>query len=128
LLVLRAQRRARLLADDREHGLTVELGVVQPVQEMDRPRPRGREADAQLAGELRMPAGHERAHLFVPCLDELHVVAVGEREYDAVDPVAGIAVDAAHGPLAEALEHVLADGHGHRFPYARECPSASTSV
>ena len=65
LLVVAAERRARLLADDRDDRLVVELGVVEAVQQVDRARARGREADADLAGELRVAAGHERGHLLV---------------------------------------------------------------
>jgi hypothetical protein len=36
LLVVAAERRSCLLADDRDHRLVVELGVVAPVQEVDR--------------------------------------------------------------------------------------------
>ena len=49
LLVVAAERHARLLADDREHRLVVELRVVEAVQEVDRAGARGREADADLA-------------------------------------------------------------------------------
>ena len=73
LLVAAAERGARLLADDREDGRVVELGVVQAVEEMDRARPRGGEADADLAGELGVPARHERGHLLVAHLDQLGV-------------------------------------------------------
>ena len=54
LLVVAAERRARLLADDRDDRRVVELRVVEAVQEVDRARPRGGEADADLAGELRV--------------------------------------------------------------------------
>ena len=71
LLVAAAERGLRLLADDREHGLMVELGVVEAVEQMDRPRTRGREADPDLAGELRVRARHQRRHLLVAHLNEL---------------------------------------------------------
>ena len=71
LLVAAAERGARLLADDRDDRLMVELRVVEAVQEMDRARAGGRHADADLAGELRVGAGHERGHLLVAHLDEL---------------------------------------------------------
>ena len=70
LLVVAAERGARLLADDREHRLVVELRVVEPVQRWIAPGPGGREADAELPGELRVTAGHEGRHLLVADLDE----------------------------------------------------------
>ena len=75
LQVVAAERRPRLLADDRHDRLTVELRVVEPVQEMDRPRPGRREADAGLARELGVGAGGERRSLLVADLDELDPVA-----------------------------------------------------
>ena len=85
LLVVAAERGARLLADDRDHRLVVELGVVEAVEEVDRAGPGGRHADADLAGELGVGAGHERGHLLVARLDE-------------VDPVLG-AIEAPRIPL-----------------------------
>ncbi len=118
LLVLAAERHPLLLADDRDHGRVVELRVVEAVQEMDRARARGRQADADLAGVLRVPAGHERGHLLVARLDELRV-AVGavERAQERVDPVARVAVDAVDAPLAEAFEDVVGDELGHVNPF-----------
>ena len=83
----------------------VELRVVQAVEEVDRARPGGREADAELAGPLRVSARHECGHLLVTNLDELGI-AVGavERAEDGVDPVAGIAVEAMHSPLPQPVE------------------------
>ena len=107
LLVVAAEPGPRLLADDRHHRLVVELGVVEAVEQVDRAGARGGHADADLAGELGVGAGHERGHLLVADLDELGPLAVArarERAQDAVDPVAGIAVDAPDAPGGEALE------------------------
>ena len=73
LLVAAAERCHGLLADDGDDRLVVELRVVQTVQEVDRAGARGGDADADLAGELRMAAGHERGHLLVANLDELGI-------------------------------------------------------
>jgi hypothetical protein len=93
----------------------IELRVVEAVQEVDRPRARGGEADADFAGELGMRARHERRQLFVPRLHELHgAIGSAERAHDAVDAVAGIAVDAPHAPFTEALEQEIANrGSSH---------------
>src|SRR5205807_9939814 len=71
-------------------------------------------AYAGLAGELRMRARHERGHLFMANLNEVHL-AVGafERAHDAVDAVAGITVNAAHAPLVEAADEKVARGFSH---------------
>jgi hypothetical protein len=53
-------------------------------------------------------AGHERRHLLVARLDELDgVLMTPESAQDAVDSVAGIAVDPLHAPLVESLEHEI---------------------
>src|SRR5947207_1904807 len=80
-----AQRRRRLLADDGEHGLVVELGVVEPIEEVDGTRTRRRHTDTQVARELGVRARHERRHLLVTDLDELRVV--GGRVESAQDGV-----------------------------------------
>jgi len=51
----------KLHPGDGEHGRAIELGVVQPVQQMDPAGAGGREADAELAGVLGIGAGHERS-------------------------------------------------------------------
>jgi hypothetical protein len=54
LLIVAPQRRAGLLADDRQHRLVVELGVVEAIEEMDGAGPGGHQADADLTRELGM--------------------------------------------------------------------------
>lgn len=111
LLVAAAERRAGLLADDREHRLVVELRVVQAVQQVDRTGTGRCEADADLAGELRVGARHERSRLLVTDLHELDVAAAVESAHDPVDAVSGIAVDAPHAPLRQTLHEEVADVH-----------------
>ena len=121
LLVVRAERRALLLADDREHRHVVELRVVEAVQQVHGARAGRRHADADLvgAGELRVAARHERGHLLVARLDELGpalLLRAVERAEEGVDPVARVAVDALDPPLAQALQDVVGDELGHRDP------------
>src|SRR3954452_9085808 len=72
------------------------------------------QADAHLACELRMGAGHECRELFVPRLHESRVaIRTVERAHDAVDAVAGIAVDALHAPVGETSHEKITDGCGH---------------
>jgi hypothetical protein len=59
-------------------------------------------------------ARHERGHLLVAYLDEFEIVAgTVQRAHDAVDTVAGIAVDAPDAPFAEAAQQEIADGVAH---------------
>ncbi len=87
LLVLRAERRRGLLAHDRDHGLVVELGVVQPVEQVHGARALGADDDPDPAGVLRVADGHERGVLLVPGLDE-HRVAVraAQRAHEPLMP------------------------------------------
>ena len=97
----------------------VELGVVEAVQEVDRPRAGGCHADADLVRELRVAARHERGHLLVARLDELGVgLRPVERAEEPVDPVARVAVDAVDAPLAETLEDEVGNELGHDPPFA----------
>ena len=66
-----------VVAGDGEHRLAVELGVVEAVQEVQPAGAAGGQADAEFAGELGVPAGHERRGLLVPDVDEPHLVLAG---------------------------------------------------
>ncbi len=114
LLVVAAQRGQSLLADDRHHGPMVHLGVVEAVQQVYRPRPRGRQAHPDLPRELGVGARHERGHLLVAHLDELGVVpGPVQRPHDAADAVPRVAEDPLHPPLRETLHQKIADGLAH---------------
>ena len=77
-------------AGDGEHRLAIQLGVVQPVEQMDRAWPGGGQADAELARVLRIRARHEGGRFFVANVDEPNPVLVDpKRLHDAVDAVAG---------------------------------------
>src|SRR3569832_1489390 len=114
LLIMAAERGQLLLADDGHHRLMAELRVVETVQQMDRTRSRGREAHADLAGELRMRAGQERGHFLMARLHEGKLaLAALERAHNAVDAVAGITVYARNAPLLEPLQHEICGGLAH---------------
>ena len=106
-----AEQLPGLLPDDGHHRLMVERRVVEAVQGVDRPRPLRRQADAGLAGELGVGAGHQRGQLLVHRLDQLRPVPRPvEGAHDGVDPVPGVAEDALHAPRAQALHQEI----GHR--------------
>jgi len=113
LLERRPQPDALLLTEDRHHRLVVELGVVEPVEQVDRAPARGGHRAPDLAGELGVGGRHERRHLLVAGLDQLRVpIGAVQRSEHRVDPIAGIAVDAVDAPLTQALEQVVRDEHG----------------
>ena len=105
LLVVTAQGRELLLADDRDHRLVVELGVIQAVQQMYRARAGRGEAHADFAGELRVRARLEGRELLVARLHELNaMVAAIEGAHDSIDAVSRITVNTPHTPGGEALQ------------------------
>jgi hypothetical protein len=57
-------------------GLAVELGVVEPVEQMDAAGTRGGDADAEPTGPFRVSAGVERCR-FLSDLDQADIVLVG---------------------------------------------------
>ena len=93
------------MAGDGEHRLPVELRVVEPVQKVKAAGARGREADAEPAGELRIAARHERGRLLMPDLDEAHLILPdAQRLHDAVDAVAGKAEHDLHAPVTQRFD------------------------
>lgn len=114
LLVVAAQRGSRLLADDGQHRLMIHARVVEPVQQVDRARPRGGEAHPDLSGELGVGAGHEGRHLLVAHADIVECLgAPAHGAHDPVDAIAGVAEDALHPPLAQAFEQLIGNRAGH---------------
>ena len=78
----------------------VELGVVQPVQQVDRARPRGRQTDPEPPGRLGITGRHEGGGLFVMHQDEAHLVRMTAQPFhDPVDAVAGKAEDRVNSPF-----------------------------
>jgi len=66
----RHDRAHERLSHDRPRRLMVELAVIEPVEQVDRPRARRRHAHPDLTGELRVTRGHKGRHLLVPRLHE----------------------------------------------------------
>src|SRR5581483_3751712 len=101
-------------AGDGEHRLVVELGVVNAVQQVDSARSRGREADAEPAGELGIGAGGESGRFLVSHLHEFDLVLPDpERLEHAVDTIPGNSEDRVHAPFDEGLDKDVAAGHRH---------------
>ncbi|MNL14277.1 hypothetical protein D3C87_1352090 [compost metagenome] len=110
LLIVAAQRAARLLAHDGHDRLVVQLGVVQPVQQVDGARPGRGQAHADLPREFGVGAGHEGRAFFVACLDEFQFLVFPKRADQAVDAIAGIAEHTLHAPFAQAGEDKIGNG------------------
>src|SRR3569623_38061 len=96
---------------------------------MNRARARGRETHADFASELGMRASHERSHLLMTRLHEGNLpLDALERAHDAVDAVAGIAVDAAHTPLPQTVQEKVGGGVAHTKPPCFSCASTVITV
>ena len=91
LQIIAADRRRRLLSDQRDDGNVIELRVVESCQQMNRTRTGCGNARTNLAGELRMRAGHERGHFFMPDADVIERFARAiDGAHESIDAVAGI--------------------------------------
>ncbi len=107
------------LAGDRQHRRMVKFGIIQAGQQMGGAGAAGREADAQLAGEFGMARRHKRRHLFMAHLNKFDARAlfIGALDgpQDAVNAVAGVAVNAGYAPRFQALHEKIAGLHCHRL-------------
>jgi len=89
------------LSGDGDERRAVELRVGDAGEQVRRPWPQRREADAREGRETSVDVGHERRGLFVTREDELDLVAVLERRIEVERLFAG---DPEHVPHALVLE------------------------
>ena len=76
------------------------------------PGPGSGQTNAQLAGEFRIPARHERRGFFMPHLDETDLVlARAQRLHDAVDAIAGKPEDDFHAPIQQSFNQYIGGCH-----------------
>jgi hypothetical protein len=72
---------------------------------MDRARARRRDANTDLAGELRMPTRHERRHFLVARLYEADsMLRALQRSDDSGGAVSRISIDAPYAPMGETVD------------------------
>jgi hypothetical protein len=110
LSIVRADGTPRRLPDEGDDRLMIELRVIEAVQQMNGAGPGGRQADADLAGDPGVAAGHEGSLFLMANLDELEPGGgATQRRHDAADPVAGISEDAPHAPLLRPVQEEIAD-------------------
>ena len=112
LLIAGAESGSRLLAYECDDGHVIHLGIVEPVQEMDRTGPGRRVAQADLTGEFRVRRGHKGCHLLVPDLNIFHAFpGLLERHIETSDTVSGIPVDPLQAPCGQSMPNEFADVH-----------------
>ena len=120
LLVPSAEHLGLLHPSDREHGGMVELGVVKPIQEVDRAGPRGRDAHAESSRRLRVAGRHESSRFLVVNEDEADPFLIATQPlHDPIDPVSREAEDSVHPPVDETFDQRLRGDLRHRAPPPR---------
>ncbi len=105
-----AQLLARHLSTDRQDRRMRLLGVVEPVEQVDRAGADGAHADAEPPGQLGLRARCERARLLVPDADPLEAVLAPDRVGHRVQGVADDAPHLGDAVLGEGFDEEL--GHG----------------
>jgi hypothetical protein len=96
-----------------ETGLNLSSGIVQAIQQVNASGPRGGDADAESAGELRVRTSHKSRRLFMANVDKANpVFLLAESLEDTVDPVSGQTKDGVNSPCDESLyEYIRRVGH-----------------
>jgi len=109
LLIMRAERRARLLPDYREHRHVIHSRVIESRNQMRGTRAGCGNAHAQFAGKFGVRARHERRHFLMTCLHEFDFSfrTIEGTEY-AIDAVTWITVHAPDAPLMKPLDDKVA--------------------
>src|SRR5215217_598971 len=108
----------------------VELGVVQPVEQVDAARTGGGEADAETAGALGVARGHECGGFLVVHEHEADAVAMAAQAlHDPVDAVAREAEDGVDAPVREPFDQQLRRDRAHAISSRSwDKPAAITSA
>ncbi len=119
LLIVRADQIVVGLTGQRDDRNLIQLGIVEPVQKMDRPGTRGRHAAAQPASVLGVGSRHESCRFLVAHLDEADLVRVlAKRFHDSVDAVARQAKDRVDAPTMDRLNQTIS-GRAHQHLHRR---------
>ena len=110
-----AQLRSRHLPADRQHRRMRLLGVVQPIQEVQRAGTHRAHAHPNGAGELGLGASGESGHLLVTHADPLDVVVEPDSLGDRVQCITDDTPNLAHTEIGERVDNGGRDG-GHGTP------------
>ena len=95
----------KMMAGDRQHRLSIELGIIQAIKQMNSSGAGGGEAHPEFAGIFRITAGHERRGFFVPHLDKADfVLAFAKRFHNPVNAIAWQAKNDFHSPFLKHLD------------------------
>src|SRR5579883_451948 len=104
LLRERLEQVVELETGDRQDRLTVELGVIEPIEEVNAAGSGGGDADAQPTGPFGVGASVERRRFLMPNLNEPDSILVGaQRLNHAVDAVTRKAENRIDAPIDQRL-------------------------
>src|SRR3569623_1504575 len=114
LLIVSANRRARLLTCNCQNRHMIKFRVIQTSQEMRGSWPRSGDANAKFAGELRIGRCHERSHLLMPRLDEFDFpVGSIKCAKDAIYPIACKTIDFPYAPRMQTIDNKITNCAAH---------------
>src|SRR6185437_555342 len=105
LLVMSADQIMKGMASNCQHWLTVALGVVQTIEQVNAAGAGGCQAHAQLAGIFSISAGGKGGCFLMPHLDEFDVFLVRTESFkNAVDSVSRKSKNGVNAPIYKALD------------------------
>jgi len=110
----------RYLPAQRKNGDARLLGVVETVEEVDRPWADGAHADTERPGQVRLRAGRERAGLLVPDADPLQPVLAPDGVGHRVQRVSHDSPYVPDSEVGKTVDDQLSDG-GHGALLLRCC-------
>src|SRR5690242_20772587 len=114
LLCVRTNQIMELKASDSQHGLAVQLGVVETVEQVNSSRSGCCQTNAQFPGELRVTARHKCGSFLMSHLNETDLVlGFSERFNEAVDSIAGKAEDRVDAPIQKHFYNHISCGFCH---------------
>src|SRR5262245_43014653 len=99
LLGVRVDQIMIMMAGDGEHWLTVELCIIETIQQVNPAESGCSQANTQLTGVLGISASHQCSSFFVTRLNKTNfVLATPKCFHDAVNPIAGQTKNSLNAP------------------------------
>ena len=105
LLIMGPNQVVKRMSRDRQHWLSLTLGVIQAIEEMNSARSQGGEANTETPRVLCVPARSERGSLLVPDLNEPDLGFARPQSFkDSIHAVAGESKNYFDAPIDEPFD------------------------